>query len=64
MANSTASSHRRRAPRPESMRGMPWMSERQLDAYLQAREALRRARAVASLTAAVRPPPKSSPSAP
>jgi len=41
------------------------MSERQLDAYLQAREALRRARAVASLTAAVRPPPpKPSPSAP
>jgi hypothetical protein len=46
------------------MRGMPWMSERQLDAYLQAREALRRARAVASLIAAVRPPPKPSPSAP
>ncbi len=31
-------------------RGMRWMSERQLDAYLQARDALRRVRASAAST--------------
>jgi hypothetical protein len=30
-------------------RGMRWMSERQLDAYLQARDALRRVRAAATV---------------
>jgi hypothetical protein len=64
MANRPAPSNRRRTPRPASMSGMPWMSERQLDAYLQTREALRRARAVASLVASVRPPPAAPPAAP
>jgi hypothetical protein len=30
-------------------RGMRWMSDRQLDAYLQARDALRRVRATATV---------------
>lgn len=64
MANPAVPSNRRRSSRPASMSGMPWMSERQLDAYLQTREALRRARAVASLSAGVRPPPPSPPAAP
>lgn len=63
MANTAVPSNRRRSARSVSMSGMPWMSERQLDAYLQAREALRRARAVASLTAGVRSPPASPPAA-
>ena len=39
-----------------SARGMRWMSERQLDAYLQAKETLRRLRA-STLPAAPRPTP-------
>ncbi len=39
-----------------SSRGLPWMSERQLDAYLLAKETLRRLRASA-LAAAPRPTP-------
>jgi len=35
---------------------LPWVSELQLDAYLEARDALRRARACASLTSCQRPP--------
>ena len=44
MAN-TSTSIRQTSSR--GTRGMRWMSERQLDAYLQAREALRRVRAAA-----------------
>ena len=40
----------------QSARGTRWMSERQLDAYLQARETLRRLRA-STLSAAPRPTP-------
>ncbi len=39
-----------------SSRGMRWMSERQLDAYLQAKETLRRLRA-STLSAAPRSTP-------
>lgn len=42
-------SQRRSQPRA-SARGKPWMSERQLDAYLQARDMLRRLRDAALLT--------------
>lgn len=50
MANSHAPSRRRRSHRRASRPGLPW-SERQLDAYLQARDALRRVSAVAALVA-------------
>jgi hypothetical protein len=59
MANTTASAPQARSHRRTSARGLPSMSERQLDAYLQARDTLRRVRAVVSLTAQVpreRPP--------
>ena len=46
---------RHSSPR-HSARGMRWMNERQLDAYLQAKETLRRLRA-SSLSAAPRPTP-------
>lgn len=61
MANTTPSAPQRRSSRRPSARGLPSMSERQLDAYLQARETLRRVRAVASLTSQV--PRERSPSA-
>jgi hypothetical protein len=50
MANTNACIRQRRSQLRGSTRGMPWMSERQFDAYLQARDTLRRLRAVASLT--------------
>lgn len=46
MARKTTSPSHRTGPRPS--RGMLWMSERQLDAYLQAKETLRRLRAATS----------------
>lgn len=44
---------------PRRTRGRRWMNERQLDAYLQAREALRRVRATVASTQARQsaPPP-------
>jgi len=52
MAN-THTSTRQRSPR--GSRGVLWMSERQIDAYLQTKEAMRRLRAAtASLTTDVR----------
>ena len=51
MANSHTTSHARRLQRRCAARGTPWMSERQLDAYLQARDTLRRVSAIAQLTA-------------
>lgn len=50
MANSHTPSLRRRSQRRASTPGLPW-SERQLDAYLQARDALRRVSAVAAFVA-------------
>ncbi len=47
MANTRTSTFRRSQPRRPA-RGIAWMSERQLDAYLQARETLRRLQATAS----------------
>ncbi len=47
MANHRTSTRQPSQPR-RSSRGTPWMGERQLDAYLQARETLRRLRAAAS----------------
>jgi hypothetical protein len=61
MANTLSSAPQRRSHRRPSARGLPSMSERQLDAYLQAREALRRVRAAVSPTSQV--PPGRSPSA-
>jgi len=51
MANSRTTSHTRRTQRRSTTRGVSWMSERQLDAYLQAREALRRVSNTALLIA-------------
>ena len=61
MADTTPSVPQRRSRRGSSARGLPSMSERQLDAYLLARDTLRRVRAVASLAAQV--PRERSPSA-
>ena len=61
MADTTASVPQRRSRRSTPARGLPSMSERQLDAYLQARDTLRRVRAVVSLTSQV--PRERSPSA-
>ena len=49
MANSHTTSHARRPPRRCAARSTPWMSERQLDAYLQARDTLRRISTIARL---------------
>ena len=46
MARNTTPHSHRTGSRPS--RGMLWMSERQLDAYLQTKETLRRLRAAAS----------------
>ena len=51
MATSTTISHTRRASRRTTTGNMRWMSERQLDAYLQARETLRRVSALARSSA-------------
>jgi hypothetical protein len=61
MANTHTPSRQRRAAQHGS-NGKLWMSERQLDAYLQTRDTLRRLRAAASLTSDIRraPPPPSS----
>jgi hypothetical protein len=53
----------RRASSVASATGLPWVSELQLDAYLQARDALRRARIAASLASRTRQP-DTSPTAP
>ena len=45
MANTSQSDSRRRATRRAAPGGLPWVSELQLEAYLQARDALRKARA-------------------
>jgi len=42
MVNTHDTSHARRSQRRNVTRGKPWMSERQLDAYLQTRDTLRR----------------------
>jgi hypothetical protein len=50
----------RQSHRRDATRGIRWMSERQLDAYLQARETLRRLRTTTASTAdAVRSAPPS-----
>lgn len=54
----TRTSTRHPPLRRQSSRSMPWMGERQLDAYLEARETLRRLRTAAShVPAAERNPP-------
>ena len=55
MANSRTRTPRRRSSSPRSAAGLPWVSELQLDAYLQARDALRRARSAALLASAPHP---------
>ena len=60
MANTRITSSGRRARRTASPGGLPWVSELQLDAYLQARDALRRARARASMTQPSKSPPSAS----
>ena len=50
MANTHDTSHARRSQRRKVTRGKSWMSERQLDAYLQARDTLRRVSANARLS--------------
>ncbi len=50
MANTPDSTRQPSRPRRSSL-GRPWMGERQLDAYLQARETLRRLRAAAGPSA-------------
>ena len=47
---STTTPTGRHARRSASHGGLPWVGELHLDAYLQARDALRRARAGASMT--------------
>ena len=60
MATTHAPTRSRQARRHEASRGARWMSDRQLDAYLQARETLRRLRTATALTTsagqAVSPP--------
>jgi hypothetical protein len=53
MANTHAPTRQHRSQPRRSARGLRWMSERQVDAYLQARDTLRRVRAVASFTSDV-----------
>jgi hypothetical protein len=57
MANSRTTKTGRRAKRSASTGGLPWVSELQLNAYLEARDALRRAHATALLSI-VDPPPR------
>jgi len=57
MANTRTAPHGRRARRSATTPGLAWVSELQLDAYLEARDALRRARAGAALTSCQRPSP-------
>ncbi len=59
MANPHTASQARRTSRHSTTRGTRWMSQRQLDAYFQARETLRRVGTIARLTAEA-----SSPAAP
>ncbi len=59
MADPPSSAPQRRSRRRPAARGLPSMSERQLDAYFQARDALRRVRAAVSPTSQV-PPGRSS----
>lgn len=56
MANTRTTKTGRRATRSAPTSGLPWVSELQLDAYLEARDALRRAHATALLTAVQREP--------
>lgn len=60
MANTRTRKTTRRARRPASHGGLPWVGELQLDAYIEARDALRRARAAALLTSIERPPKRPS----
>jgi hypothetical protein len=60
MANTRTTRSGRRARRTASHGGLPWVSELQLDAYLEARDALRRARARASMTRPSQSPPVAS----
>jgi len=48
MANTSHRDTSRRATRRSAHGGLPWVGELQLEAYLQARDALRRARAAAT----------------
>ncbi len=58
MANTATTTFRqRRSPLCGSTHGIRSMSERQLEAYLQARDTLRRIRAVVSLTSDTRRDP-------
>ena len=63
MANTHHSSTGQRPRRAGAAGGLPWATQLQLDAYLEAREALRRARA-AALTAPRDRPPNSRPTEP
>jgi hypothetical protein len=61
MASSTPLTFRqRRSQRRGSTHGIRSMSERQLEAYLQARDTLRRIRALASFTSDIRRKPPNS----
>lgn len=50
MATTHAPTPARQSHRRDATRGVRWMSERQLDAYLQTRETLRRLRMATALT--------------
>ena len=50
MATTHAPTRSRQARRRDASRGVRWMSDRQLDAYLQARETLRRLRTATAMT--------------
>ena len=63
MANTHHSITGQRPWRAGAAGGLPWATQLQLDAYLEAREALRRARA-AALTAPWDRPPNSRPTEP
>jgi hypothetical protein len=60
MANLRTTKTGRRATRLASTVGLPWVSELHLEAYLEAREALRRARAAASSRGQPKSPPLNS----
>jgi len=50
MATTHAPTHSRQVRGRDTSRGVRWMSDRQLDAYLQTRETLRRLRTATALT--------------
>ena len=59
MATTHAPTHLRQSNRRDVTRGIRWMSDRQLDAYLQTRETLRRLRAVTADAGHAASPPVS-----